>query len=1755
MTRSQQITILLLLLSLPATGQIPGRNVNMVSGTTWPAGDPFLQRQNEPSLAVSSRNPAHLLAGSNDYRTVDLPGLPDGETGDAWLGVFKSYDGGQSWRSTIHPGCPQSVSACDGAPLLKTYPAAADPVVRAATNGLFYFSGIAFTRDAPKKSVVFVSRFIDNNNEENGDPIKYVNTIPVGTGNGAVFVDKPWLAVDIPRAGAGTCTVTVPRKNGSPLVQKFPAGNAYIAYTTFTDESKPPSQIVFSRTTDCGDTWSKPYVVADGALNQGVSLAVDPVTGTVYMAWRRFQSAGISDAIMFAQSNDGGLSFSIPTQVAAVSPFDQGTTGFSFRTNAYPAMAVDGASRIYLAWSERNVGTAASAGDARIVLTTSRDGKQWTERKPVSDYPGRGHQFMPAMVFGGGKLMVIFYDLRLDTTVGNYTSTGGSQYVEARVAAGDLATTPPHPEKVFTNFLLDAAPASLNLGGLLRRHTLDVFSAQADPADVPSFTASRVSQYIFGSRAGAKLIEQLQVNPPNLPLFKQGSVPFMGDYLDVAAAPTFLPGDAPGTWKFNTDPAGAIAFHAVWTDNRDVRPPANGDWTDYTPPISASSSGQSIFDSTQPQRACRTGQAGMRNQNIYTARITQGLLVESPSNAKTLGTLQRAFPLTVTNSTVGARAYRLTILSQPKGGKASFLQVPVAGLPDPLTALDVNVAPGSSISRMVFARSTDAMASLRVNVDEIAAVGATRLLNGGLQGSLVLNPDSLNPDNTDLSKSELFNPDIANPDIANPDIANPDIANPDIANPDIANPDIANPDIANPDIANPDIANPDIANPDIANPDIANPDIANGAISDATWKLTNKGNTTATYTVQFLLANVTIPAGVKTQLVIHRTYSTPVANGCTLVEQPQMVVVANISNPTLLTLQTAGKLRSVIRGRGGLPRHGPLTLDSAESVSQIIDDSLGNATVSVGPGETFYVTLRFVNPDKAVPLPFDLGQAITVVSISHAINTGGTQPPVAASHLILASTTVPAAMVGAAYDQFLVAAGGKQPYHWTLTAGSLPPGLNFSASGEISGTVTGGTNTYSFTVQVTDSSNPANVLTQNLSIQVSRVALAILNLAAAGSSGSSVKPGDTITVTATVVNSGNAADSVSPGLNLVLEGSASADCSGPNPPTASLPNGVRQTFTFTCTNVTGSGSLAFAVGLTGVDRTTAAGISVSGATSNTLTVGTLPPQIAVSATSGGKAYTSGAWTNQDVIVTFTCGPSTGAPVTQNVIVATEGANQTASYTCLDAAGNPTSGNFNGISIDKTPPVIAATATAGGQPYFGGITSQVITVTFTCTDTGSGVAQPVPPQIFSSDAVGLSAQGTCTDRAGNSASTTFSPINIAHTPPQLTAVLTSAGAAYVPGGWSNQAVSVNFVCTTAQGVNISNVSQPITVVNEGANQFVKGTCTDLAGNITQVNAGPINLDRTPPEIRLVNGPPANANGWYNTPVTVTWACSDLLSGARQANVARTAENDGSNQTLTATCTDLAGNTASAGVSVSVDKTPPVITPQISPAAPANGWYHGPVSVTFICSDTLSGLAPGYPQGNTTVSGDTAGTAVSGTCRDLAGNLASATAGPIRIDSTPPVLQLQGISPVNAAGWSNGPATVTWACSDAVSGPATPIVTRTLTASGTASAACSDNAGNSATATQTVRIDSTPPSVIVTTPVNGATYTLSGPALNVGFSCTDLDSGLASCTGTLGNGQPLPLTTAGTFSFTVTATDVAGNQTQVTQTYTVAAKAHQ
>jgi uncharacterized repeat protein (TIGR01451 family) len=88
--------------------------------------------------------------------------------------------------------------------------------------------------------------------------------------------------------------------------------------------------------------------------------------------------------------------------------------------------------------------------------------------------------------------------------------------------------------------------------------------------------------------------------------------------------------------------------------------------------------------------------------------------------------------------------------------------------------------------------------------------------------------------------------------------------------------------------------------------------------------------------------------------------------------------------------------------------------------------------------------------------------------------------------LQITSTALPDGAVAQAYNQVLAATGEIAPLMWALAAGSgpLPPGLMLDAN---TGTISGPPNTpgtFNFTVQATDSDNPARTDTQALSIRI-----------------------------------------------------------------------------------------------------------------------------------------------------------------------------------------------------------------------------------------------------------------------------------------------------------------------------------------------------------------------------------------------------------------------------------------------------------------------------------------------------------------------------------------------------------------------------------------------------------------------------------------------------------------------------------------------
>jgi hypothetical protein len=116
------------------------------------------------------------------------------------------------------------------------------------------------------------------------------------------------------------------------------------------------------------------------------------------------------------------------------------------------------------------------------------------------------------------------------------------------------------------------------------------------------------------------------------------------------------------------------------------------------------------------------------------------------------------------------------------------------------------------------------------------------------------------------------------------------------------------------------------------------------------------------------------------------------------------------------------------------------------------------------------------DPNTGQPLTTDQRGGLRPVDLLSAPNAaGGNASDIGAFELQSETTltinpnTLPDAVVGSPYNQTLSATGGSGNYSFSLSSGNFPSGLTLSASGQISGTPTGG-GPFTFTVKVTDNS-------------------------------------------------------------------------------------------------------------------------------------------------------------------------------------------------------------------------------------------------------------------------------------------------------------------------------------------------------------------------------------------------------------------------------------------------------------------------------------------------------------------------------------------------------------------------------------------------------------------------------------------------------------------------------------------------------------
>ncbi|MGA7906122.1 MAG: putative Ig domain-containing protein [Candidatus Sulfotelmatobacter sp.] len=85
--------------------------------------------------------------------------------------------------------------------------------------------------------------------------------------------------------------------------------------------------------------------------------------------------------------------------------------------------------------------------------------------------------------------------------------------------------------------------------------------------------------------------------------------------------------------------------------------------------------------------------------------------------------------------------------------------------------------------------------------------------------------------------------------------------------------------------------------------------------------------------------------------------------------------------------------------------------------------------------------------------------------------------------LTITTTSLPSYEVGTQYSQSVNVTGGKSPYHWKLTTGTLPKGITFTNSTGVFAGNSGQTGAFPLTVTVTDSSWPTNLTaTQSYSL-------------------------------------------------------------------------------------------------------------------------------------------------------------------------------------------------------------------------------------------------------------------------------------------------------------------------------------------------------------------------------------------------------------------------------------------------------------------------------------------------------------------------------------------------------------------------------------------------------------------------------------------------------------------------------------------------
>jgi hypothetical protein len=200
--------------------------------------------------------------------------------------------------------------------------------------------------------------------------------------------DKPWLAID--------------------NTSSAHAGSVYLSWSRYEQHANGATfpTLLFAASHNGGKSFGRPVVVAARArrpetLEQYSQLAVRP-DGTVDVVWNDLR--GGRTVILHAASRNGGRSFGRPERVYTL---PRGRTPVGLVSS----LAVSDGGRLALCWA---ASIRPKAYLPRISCALSNGDRKWSQ--PLTPFPNRGWQYLPAATFEGERLWVAAYRSTAETT-------------------------------------------------------------------------------------------------------------------------------------------------------------------------------------------------------------------------------------------------------------------------------------------------------------------------------------------------------------------------------------------------------------------------------------------------------------------------------------------------------------------------------------------------------------------------------------------------------------------------------------------------------------------------------------------------------------------------------------------------------------------------------------------------------------------------------------------------------------------------------------------------------------------------------------------------------------------------------------------------------------------------------------------------------------------------------------------------------------------------------------------------------------------------------------------------------------------------------------------------------------------------------------------------------------------------------------------------------------------------------------------